>query len=260
MRAEISRAAARLGRAFGRRQAAAPGVRPDVPEPRWARTIAVWLLVFVSLYIVGLFLPEGYNWRLDFSRGIYPAWWVPWAKPLIRFLNLPAVFSLTITALALRAYRYRPALLPILLAVLSLPTLWVFFLGEVAGLPLVGLLCLPWAVPLVLLKPQIAAFALLSRRRSFLAACLWLAFSILVWGLWPLQLLVVQSPEWQAMHPQDITLFPWGLLIALPLLWLSRGDEDLLMAAGVNLPIPQTTLSICRLTRLSWLRIAALDP
>lgn len=34
------------------------------------------------------------------------------------------------------------------------------------------------------------------------------------------------------MHPQDISLFPWGVLIAAPLMWFSRGDEDLLMAAG----------------------------
>ncbi len=40
------------------------------------------------------------------------------------------------------------------------------------------------------------------------------------------------SPQWKAEWVQDISLFPWGLFIALPLLWFSRGDEDLLMAAG----------------------------
>lgn len=199
---------------------------------RVRRMNLVWILLFVLLYVVGIFLPEGYNWRLDFSQGVVPSWWVPWAMPIISYLNLPLVFSLTIVSIAIHTHRRGGSLLALLLAVLSLPTLWVFFLGEVAGLPLAGLLCLPWAVPVVLIKPQLAAFALLSRQKWFLAACLWLLISFLIWGLWPLNLLVVRSADWQALHPQDITLFPWGLFVAIPLMWFSRGDEDLLMAAG----------------------------
>lgn len=198
----------------------------------YLRPAGVWILLFLLLYLVGIFLPEGFNWRLDFSRGQFPPWWVPWAKPLIGVLNLPAVFALTITGLAVRSFRYKRSLLPVILAILSLPTLWVFFLGEVAGLPLVGLLCLPWGVPIVLLKPQVAAFALLSKWKWLLVACLWLGLSVIIWGPWPLELLVVQTSEWKALHPQDITLFPWGILLAIPLMFFSRGDEDLLMAAG----------------------------
>ena len=40
------------------------------------------------------------------------------------------------------------------------------------------------------------------------------------------------QPEWKVEWAQDIALFPWGLLITIPLLWLSKGDEDMLMAAG----------------------------
>jgi hypothetical protein len=94
------------------------------------------------------------------------------------------------------------------------------------------MLLLPWAVPVVLLKPQLAAFALLARRSWFIGACAWMGISLLIWGLWPLRFLALQTPDWQALHPQDISLFPWGVLLAAPLLWLSRGDEDLLMAAG----------------------------
>lgn len=211
-------------------------------EVPWRRSIprrirespaaAVWIVLFLLLYVVGTLLPEGFNWRLNFSGGVLPPWWVPWAKPIISLLNLPLVFSLTVLAIALRCFRRSTSLVPMLLAVLSLPTLWALFLGEVAGLPLVGMLALPWAVPVVLLKPQLAAFALLSKWKWFLAACLWLVLSVAIWGPWPLELLVIRSPEWKAIHPQDISLFPWGLLVAAPLLWFSRGDEDLLMAAG----------------------------
>jgi hypothetical protein len=128
--------------------------------------------------------------------------------------------------------RVNRSALPAVLAILSLPTLWTLFLGEVAGLPLVGLLILPLGIPIVLIKPQLAAFSLLSEKKWIIASAVWLILSLILWGLWPLELFVVQSPDWKALHPQDITLFPWGLLLALPLMWRSRGDQDLLMAAG----------------------------
>jgi hypothetical protein len=201
-------------------------------SPAKVRSLLPWAALFLALYVIGHFLPEGFNWRLDFSQGNFPPWWVPWAKPLIALLNLPAVFALTMVGLAARSFRRNRALLPIALAVVSLPTLWTLFLGDVSGLPLIGLLILPWGIPLVLLKPQIAAFSLLSNWKGFIFATLWLAISVVIWGLWPLQLLGVQTPEWKALHPQDITLFPWGILLSAPLMWLGRRDEDLLMAAG----------------------------
>jgi hypothetical protein len=63
-------------------------------------------------------------------------------------------------------------------------------------------------------------------------AIAWLLISFLIWGFWPLTWLPLLTNQWSVEWPQDIALFPWGLLIALPLMWFSRGDEDLLMAAG----------------------------
>jgi hypothetical protein len=82
------------------------------------------------------------------------------------------------------------------------------------------------------MKPQLAFFALLARKRSMIAGGFWLAVSLIIWGLWPLNFFVVLTPEWKTEWIQDITLFPWGLIIGLPLMWFSRKDEDLLMAAG----------------------------
>jgi hypothetical protein len=115
---------------------------------------------------------------------------------------------------------------------LNLPVLWVFIMGNLDGMGLFGMLVMPWGIPLVLMKPQLAAFALLARRRWFITAVAWTVLSLIIWGFWPLNLLLVGSPEWKAEWVQDISLFPWGLIIALPLLWFSRGDEDLLIAAG----------------------------
>jgi hypothetical protein len=82
------------------------------------------------------------------------------------------------------------------------------------------------------MKPQIAAFSLLAKKRSILAGFIWVLFSLLIWELWPLRLLNVFTPAYQEYYQVEIALFPWGLIVALPLLYLSQGDEDLLMAAG----------------------------
>lgn len=198
----------------------------------WLKQGSVLVVLFFTLYILGYFLPIGWDWEHFFGIGVLPSFWMPWTQPLVGWLNLPAVFALSVMGLGLRAYRYRPSPLAIILALISLPTLWVFFLGNLDGLVLIGFLLLPFGVPLVLIKPQIAAFALLANRRWIVAGIVWGLLSLIIWGLWPLHLNVFFQPSWRAEWQQDITLFPWGLLIALPLLWFSRGDEDMLMAAG----------------------------
>jgi len=93
-------------------------------------------------------------------------------------------------------------------------------------------LLLPWVVPLVLLRPQLAGFALLARRNWLIAGILWLGLSLVVWGLWPPSLLLKVTPELRAAQPQNVSLFPCSLLFALPMLWWSRHDQDMLMATG----------------------------
>ena len=193
---------------------------------------SIVVALFVILRKLGQFLPVGFDWHHFFDRGIYPQIWMPWTKPLVDLIDLPTVFALTVLAIGLRAYRNGKSPLALFFALLSLPTLWVLFLGNLDGLAALGLLLLPWGLPLVLIKPQVASFALLAEKRTVFLAAFWLGLSLIIWGLWPLNLSVVLTNEWKAEWQQDITLFPFGLLLALPLLWFSRGDEDLLMAAG----------------------------
>lgn len=200
-------------------------------KPRLQKA-GILLALFIVLYVSGLFVPIGFDWEHFFGQGRVSPLWTPWTQVVISPLNMPALFALTILAIGLRAHRYRPAILPVTLAIISLPTLWLIHLGNLDGLVLLGLMTLPLGVPLVLMKPQLASFALLANRRWFTAGLIWVAASLILWGLWPLNFLSVASPDWRDEWPQDIALFPWGLLIALPLMWLSRGDEDLLMAAG----------------------------
>ena len=190
------------------------------------------LVSFLCLYWLGMFLAPGFDWQNFFSIGIYPSIWMPWTKPIVALFNFPAVFALTILSIGIRCLSYRASPVALALAILSLPTLWVIFIGNLDGFALAGLALLPWGAPLVLIKPQIAAFALLAKRSSLVVAVIWLLLSFLIWGFWPLTWRVMFTSAWKVEWVQDIALFPWGLLIALPLLWLSRGDEDLLMAAG----------------------------
>lgn len=191
-----------------------------------------WTIVFSIFYMVGSFIPVGFDWRIFFSQGSLPSIWTPWTAVVIRLLNFPLLVALTLFAVVFRTYQNSKSPLPVFLAVLSLPTLWVLILGNLDGLVLIGLVVLPWGVPLVLMKPQLAAFVLLAKKSYLIFGLLWLIVSVIIWGPWPLHFLVVLEPDWNAEWVQDITLFPWGILLAIPLLWFSRGDEDLLMAAG----------------------------
>jgi hypothetical protein len=200
---------------------------------RYLRITVVLVMVFCVLYVAGAFIPVGFDWKCCFSTGHLGEFFVPWMQPIVRLFNPQSIFAITILALIVRMWRYRARPWRVMLAIISLPTLWLLFLGNVDGLVMVGLLLLPvLGVPLVLIKPQVASFALLSNRRVFVATLIWVMLSIVLWGPWPLNLLTVGNAQWRIDWPQDITLYPWGAILAMPLLWLSRGDEDMLMAAG----------------------------
>ncbi len=210
--------------------------RPTVERQEVAPYVRITLALIVAfafLYIVGGFVPVGFDWKCCFSTGNLASFFVPWMLSIVRLFNPQSIFALTVLALIMRMWRYKARPWQIFLALTSLPTLWLLFLGNVDGLVMVGLLLLPvLGVPLVLIKPQIASFSLLANRRSISAAIVWVILSILIWGFWPLNFLPVGNAQWRADWPQDITLYPWGVLLMLPLLWLSRGDEDMLMVAG----------------------------
>ena len=204
-------------------------------SPDFIKKTAIYFFLFIILYWIGSFLPEGFDWKSSFKVGRYHPIWTPWTKPIIQLLapfGYGVIFSLSVIGISLRAYRYKQNTLPIFLALISMPTLWVFFIGNIDGLVLFGLLFMPAGIPLVLMKPQLAAFLLLAKRSWIIWGFVFGIFSLLIWGMWPLKLFMVVTPEWKSEWMQDISLFPWGLILGLPLLWFSRGDQDLLMAAG----------------------------
>jgi hypothetical protein len=220
------------------------------------KSLILGAILLGFFYIVGLFIPEGFDWKNFFSQGRISPIWTPWTTYVIKFLNFPLLIALTLFGVVIRTYRYSKIPIYSLLAIISLPTLWVLFLGNLDGLVMIGLLLLPLGIPLVLMKPQLAGFALLAKKSSILAGIIWGLFSLIIWGLWPARFLTVLTPQWGAEWQQDISLFPWSLIIAIPLLWFSQGDEDMLMAAG-SFATPHLfpyhfILLMPSLSRMSW--------
>jgi hypothetical protein len=191
--------------------------------------------------LVGFFyVPDGflgYDWYYYFSSGslehisFYPPWivavsWLPW----------PLFLGLTCAGVVLALIQRRATAIAIATAFLSLPMLWMLFLGQMEGLVLLGLTGLPWLTPLATVKPQISIFAFFASKRLLAVLLVWGLITLFIWGLWPLNMWAFRA-EWQTLYtgatqPQDISLWPWSIPVVLALLWLSRGDMDMLLLSG----------------------------
>ena len=220
------------------------------------KVLGVVAVAYVFLLLATSFIPLGFDWNAYFSIHALPPFWMPWTMPLLYLVSPQALSSAAILGTALRIYQLRGSMWRFPLALLSLPMLWMLFKSDVDGLALIGLVTLPYGVPLLLVKPQLGAFALLANRRYFAAGAIWGLISVLFWGLWFTRLQLVGGPQWHLDWPQDISLLPWGLLVALPLLWLGRGDADMLMAAG-SFATPHLfpyhfVLVMPAISRMSW--------
>jgi hypothetical protein len=200
------------------------------------QSAGLFLVLFLLFLPLGFLLPANgffaFDWLHFFGQGNIPAFYPPWTIYVVRVLSWPSLVSLTLASFALAAFLRSSHPLSMALAFLTLPLLWTVFLGQVDGLVLLGVLGLPFLAPLVLLKPQVSIFAF-AARRSYLAALLVvLLLSFLLWGFWPRQVFSVWVVHQEGRYVDDISLGLYGLLIAIPLLWLSRGDVDMLMLAG----------------------------
>jgi hypothetical protein len=236
------------------------------PAPQTWRT-PDWRLTLVML-IGGLLLAlplsriafAGHDWVAYFSETPDPLYtpqpnpsYPPWVLPLVlRPLTvqpprsgLALVNGLTLACLTLFTYRLArlqfpqqraPALAGVLLVALN-PLVWMLmWLGTVDGLMLLGLAALPFGVPLLLLKFHISGWALLGTRRDLLWGLAWGGLSLILWGLWPLNILTAYNrPDQPPPHPLLMgwqTTGPLFILPGLVLLLLSDRDPFRLIAAG----------------------------
>jgi hypothetical protein len=211
--------------------------------PNQNRSLLLWqYLLFVGVGVaifsfIGSFLPPagliGYDWVNFFSTSEQEyglSYYPPWIK-YVSYLSWPGLLGLTFTGLALGLYQRRASLLVMGITFFTLPIFWLVFLGQIDGLVTFGLTGLPWLAPLVIIKPHVGYLAFLARKKYLLVLLIWLAISVVIWGPWPLDMLTIGNFT-VLQEPHDINLWPWSLPLVLILLWLSRGDEDMLMLAG----------------------------
>ncbi len=189
----------------------------------------------------------GWDWFHTIrAGGDIDTWYPGWTKLLTRPLAiLPwrwgLAFSngLTLAAVAILTYQQRRdrwSTLGAVMAVLSPPVLVLLWAGNVDGWALLGFMTLPWGVPLLLIKPTLGAFALLTRRTWFLAGLIFAAITLLVWGWWPAQSIGMHVTGGN-LHSSSsmgwyILGWPIGLLGLALLFFTNRRDPWHMMAAG----------------------------
>lgn len=190
----------------------------------------------------------GYDWftmfYLDKATDIYyPPWTSILLWPLAQLpwrLGLALINGITIATVSVMTYEEGQGqkriwrVIATLLAVFSLQTLVVLWTGHIDGLAMLGILALPWAAPLVLMKSTFIGFAVFTRKSWFLAAAAFGVISLIVWPGWPLNL--INTMQFRNTHPASAGWEKTGwlpVLIGIVLLLKSkRTDIYQAMAAG----------------------------
>jgi len=244
------------------------------PEPRlYARRLSpsilatYFLLLTVIFSLTGWILRPngliGFDWVNFFGVPRAPVFYPPWTVAVVRLLSWPSLIGITIASFITSVLLRSVHPLSGAAAVACMPLIWTLFLGQLEGIALFGVLGIPWLVPLALIKPQITVFAFLAKRQYILVLALFLLLSIVLWGLWPLSSLAIETYNQGGRYPQNIGVGWWGVPLALAALWISRGDIDLLMLAGCFLLphlIPYNLLpvtpAVARLSpRQAWIAV-----
>ena len=174
----------------------------------------------------------GFDWKHFFGNNNFPPFYPPWTLDVVKYMTFPILVGITLSAILLAVIQRSVHIISAAAAMLSLPVLWTVFLGQLEGIVVLGMLGLPWLIPLVIIKPQISFFGLGARRSYILAFVIFLILSIAIWRNWPVEMLSVNQYYGEGRYVQDIALGWWGLPFFLATVWFSRGDMDMLMASG----------------------------
>jgi hypothetical protein len=224
--------------------------RTPPPTPDWR--------LFFTILVGGLLIAPlayqvpnlGVDWVQYYSQRLggwqYPPWPLLVIRPLTylpTFVGLAIVVGWTLVAPAFITYRYArhtfpdnrvPAAMGVLFALFN-PLPWIIaWMGQIEVFVLLSLLILPFGVPMLFLKPNIALFAALRSRRDILIMVGTLAVSFVIWGWWPqtvidhilgTRLVQLGTMSWPRVSPAL-------LIVGLPMFLLTDRDEMRLMAAG----------------------------
>ena len=186
----------------------------------------------------------GFDWfRLFYAGNLdqYPPWMDPLFAPL-RLLSadwsLALIASLTLVTVAAVTFRQSErgrldSSVAVIMALLTPPLWYLLWDGQIDGLVLLAFFVLPWSTPIVLLRPQITAWLMLSRRTWTLAMVFWLVASLILWGPWIFNSLTLSQGS--IAHPTSMGWATLGwpiLLVGLAMLLTSRGNAWRVLAAS----------------------------
>ena len=199
-------------------------------------SIVALLILTIVITLLASLMPLneyiGFDWTHFWGKQNIPAFYPPWTVYLVKFITYPMLIGITIASFIIATYQRSNHMLSSLAALLSFPLIWTVFLGQLEGWTVLGMLYLPWLIPMVLVKPQVSVFGLGARRSYIIAFFIFFCLSLLFWGNWPAKMFAITTYYSGDDYPQDIGLGIMGLPIFLSMLWFSRGDMDMLMACG----------------------------
>jgi hypothetical protein len=224
----------------------------EPPREEWRMLIGIFIGGIILTPLVARLPLPGHDWYRVFHAELlepYPPWKNPiflpfqglpwrWALALVNSWTLMGVATLT-------AFQARRLVWDGLLAAgmaLLVPPLWyLLWDGQIDGLVLLGTLLLPWSVPLILLRPQILGWVLLSRRRWTLAMVIWILITFVIWGWWPPEMFAYTPGS--IIHPSAMGWATLGWPIFLVGLWMlikaGRNPWAMLAAAFFASPYVQ---------------------
>jgi len=135
--------------------------------------VLVFILLTIIFSLAGTLVPNdgfyGFDWTHFWGIQRIPPFYPPWTSLVIRYMSYPLLIGITMAAFSIATYQRSIHPISALAAFFSLPLLWTLFLGQLEGWVLLGMLGLPWLIPLILIKPQISFFGLGARRSYILA-------------------------------------------------------------------------------------------
>jgi len=216
-------------------------------EPFDWKAVAICLVGGLILWpLVDLLPVLGMDWFTFFYPrefdGLYPPWTstillpfvqVPWRESLSLMNSLMFMIVAVAAAREARRYSLLSRMGAIVMALISPPLLILLWQGNIDGLVLLGLVGLPPGAVFALIKPTIAGWAILARRRWLLWSLGYILVSLVIWGFWPATMLHAFDNRY--LHPMAMGWINLGWPVAaigVFLLVHTNADPLRLMAAG----------------------------